>query len=141
MAEGGGTGERENVPDRPQLPKRGAGAGAAVVDRLARIEGLLAADLDKLGGAVLSATVARLDARLTAMVELVERLTVRMEELLGPSAPPEARQHADADIDIRPFTTAGASGGWHQLGPVDDITRRLEALCVRLENLAGSRQA
>jgi hypothetical protein len=48
--------------------------------RLTRIEALLDADLDRLGDAVLGATVARLDARLAELAERVEALLARFDE-------------------------------------------------------------
>jgi hypothetical protein len=48
--------------------------------RLSRIEALLDADLNRLGDAVLGATVARLDARLAELAERVEALLARLDD-------------------------------------------------------------
>ena len=78
-----------------------------VEHRLARIEALLLADLDKLGEAVLGAAVTRLDASIAALVERIDAV----------SAP-------------EPVVTAAELASLHRR--LDDIGARLDQLAARL---------
>jgi hypothetical protein len=80
--------------------------------RLARIEALLSADLDRLGEAVLSASASRLDARLQALADRIDAM-------------------AAASATGEPVNGAAAL-------QLEQLTRRLEEVVERLDQLSRS---
>jgi hypothetical protein len=109
-------------------------SAAEIEHRLGRVEALLAADLDKLGEAVLGATASRLDARFSALVDRIDGLLAPAEGVASADAAPAG----DAAEGLLNFAGLGARSGAVPLAQLEHLNRRLDEVVERLDQLARS---
>jgi hypothetical protein len=119
---------------------RGVAPASSVDVRLARIEALLEADLDRLGPAVVADSVAALEQRLDALARRVDQVTYALDDATATSDSTAALARIEARLDA--LSARFEEIATEPIPPdpnVVRLTRRVEEALARFDRTAVDR--